>query len=231
MPDEDIFYVFEGEEGDVLGWDKVLVISFYDDAEGEGASGVDGGAPFEGEDIDGVSCFLGGGRPDGVDFYVLPLGSEGDVFQGFPGGVCDGDVILGVAVPCPSFVKGDGVTVGRDGGCGVGCSLAGVGGVLCMDFYTGKDGMKKQDACQQHGNPAVPGVSDGFVVCLCLLHENPSYKVCACGDIHFPVVCIGFRYRQSVDITTARQCLAVRCIFNFFTHPAYIIDDNMAGNF
>ena len=32
-------------------------------------------------------------------------------------------------------------------------------------------------------------------------------------------------------MTTARQCLAVRCIFNFFTHPAYIIDDNMAGNF
>ena len=164
MPNEDIFYVFEGEEGDVLGWDKVLVISFYDDAKGEGASGIDGGAPFQGKDIDGVSYFLGGGAPYGIDFYVLPLGGEGGVFQGPGGGAPDGDAVLGVTVPCPSFVKGDGVTVGREGGCGVGCSLAGVGGVLCMDFYTGKNGVKKQDACQQHGNPAVPGVSDGCFV-------------------------------------------------------------------
>ena len=174
MPDEDIFYVFEGEEGDVLGRDKVLVISFYDDAEGEGASGIDGGAPFEGDDIDGVSCFLGGGRPDGVDFYVLPLGGEGNVFQGFSGSVCDGDAVLGVAVPCPGFVEVDGVAVGGNGGCSVGCSLAVVGGVLCMDFYTGKDGMKKQDACQQHGNPAVPGVSDGFVGWVWCTHGSSS---------------------------------------------------------
>ena len=43
-----------------------------------------------------------------------------------------------------------------------------------MDFYAGKNGVKKQDACEQHGNPAVPGVSDGFVAWICLLHGISS---------------------------------------------------------